>query len=294
MTGMKKGFTLIETTIAISLLSICVIGFLEALNVAMLGTDQVRQNNAAAEIARSQMEYIQQRVFIVHNDSEQNKYGDIPESELASGFTAANINTTVNNVSGMDNRAIQQITVNVSYSGGKHHMELTDYKTPRLASLTGGGQGGWPVTERVQIPTLPCDGGCLIPWLFCCRSGDGERWGYYYTFETGTTTHVPGPISVNWQFQCFAFKTVMVYLYNESGREKFPTGDKGLIRMTPPTPYVSVATSRWYEGANREVCDLEMTGLAPGTYLVYFFNSGLGENLALELPPSQGTITYIK
>ena len=56
-----KGYTLIETIIAMVLLVVCVIGFLEGLNVGMLGTHRARMSNAAMELVRSQLEYIKQQ-----------------------------------------------------------------------------------------------------------------------------------------------------------------------------------------------------------------------------------------
>jgi len=298
--GVKRGFTLLETVIAVALLSMCVIGFLEALNVAMLGTDSVRQNNAAAELARSQMEYVQQRAYIVHNDSEQSKYGDVPENPLGLG-----INTTVYNVSLngtlINNRAIQQITVRIPYSGGAHYMDLTDYKTLRLAGLvvTGAGGGGWPISDSFNIPTLPCNGPCKPNKLnFCCLEGAGERYGYFYAFETEDT----GPISINWWFfNDGETKFVTMYLYGPTSREDFPDDDKGLIRFDKPEGSIREVKSFKNEGLNREICDLEMTGQPAGTYVVYFYNqghdygegNGLGQ-ISWEIPPSQATITYTK
>ena len=298
MIGVKRGFTLLETVIAVALLSMCVIGFLEALNVAMLGTDFVRQSNAAAELARSQMEYVQQRAYIVHNDSEQSKYGDVPENPLG-----LSINTTVYNVSLngtlIDNRAIQQIAVRIPYSGGHYYMDLTDYKTLRLAGLvvSGAGGGGWPISDSINIPTIPCTGPTDGP-KFQCPEGTGERYGYFYAFETENT----GPISINWWFfNDGDMKFVMMYLYGPTSREDFPDDDKGLIRMDNPANPISWVTSRKDDGLNREICDLEMTGRPAGTYVVYFFNQGkdmgVGPGLgqwSWEIPPSQATITYSK
>ena len=284
MIGVKKGFTLLETVVAIALLSMCVIGFMQALNVAMLGSDEVRQSNAAAELARSQMEYIQQRDYDCNASSIPNLYGNVSENPLS-----LSINTTVSNVSGMDYRAIQHIKVNVSYSRDKHHMELTDYKTPRLSSLVTS-QAGWLVTENIDIPTLPATG------LF---SGS-PCWGYYYTFETGTTTHAPGPISLMWKLRTpswGALNGVTLYLYNESGRMGFPSGDKGLIQMLPPTAGRVTSVGSWLD-VDREICAIELEDQPYGIYTAYFYNDGIAHICSIlsifSVPPSKSTITYIK
>jgi prepilin-type N-terminal cleavage/methylation domain-containing protein len=270
--GVKRGFTLLETVIAIALLSMCVIGFLQALNVAMLGSDQVRQSNAAAELVRSQMEYIQQQDYDCNASSVPGLYGNVSENPLS-----LPINTTVSDVSGMDYRAIQQITVNVSYSGDKHYMELTDYKTPRLSGFIGGTHAGWLVTKMKDLPTIPC-GGFL-----------GDHNGYYYTF----TTTANGPVSVMWQFETFAIKGVKMYLYNESGRSQFPSPREGLLKMEPPTTGCIAVESSWF-GANREICAIEMTDLPAGEYTIYYYNSGILTFCLIPVPPSKSTITYYK
>lgn len=274
MISVKRGFTLIETVIGIALLSMCVIGFLQALNVAMLGSNEVEQSNAAAELARSQMEYIQQQDYDCNASSVPGTYGNV--SEIPEGFSTANINTTVSNVSGMDYRAIQQVTVNISYSGDRHYMELTDYKTPRLSGFIGGSHAGWLITKIKDLPTIPC--------AFL-----GTKYGYYYTF----TTTASGPVSINWQFDTFVLKGVEMYLYDPSGRSQFPSAREGLLRMAPPTTGCISEQTSWF-GANREICAIEMTDLAAGEYTVYYYNSGIFGICIIEVPPSVSTITYYK
>ena len=295
---MKKGFTLIETTIAIALLSMCVIGFLQALNVAMLGTETVRKTNSAMELARSQMEYIQQQDFILHNDSETSKYGCVPE--LPSGFNSSDIQVTVYNVSidgeVMDNNVMQQLTVNVSYSPTKY-VELTDHKAPRYASLSSGSDIGFLVTKDLDIPTIPG----VFGWL--CGWGTTTYWGYYYVFETGTTTTQPGPISVMWTFNLGGgwnnINSANLYLYKYSDVEyDFPgaPGEGYLVKKAPPSGYLNMSTS-WFSWGEREMAAVELEDMDPGKYVAYYYNPGICLLIIYygrSIPPSESTITYFK
>ena len=59
----RKGFTLIEVLIAGVILAVVLVGFLQGLNVTLLGTDRDSKMNSAQHIAQSQMEYIKSRPF---------------------------------------------------------------------------------------------------------------------------------------------------------------------------------------------------------------------------------------
>jgi len=295
---MKKGYTLIETTIAILLLTICVIGFIQALNVGMLGTDKVRQSNSAMEFARSQIEYIQQQQFIVHNNSELSKYSNISDKEIPDGFAAADMNTTIYNVSGSDNRAMQQITVNVAYSSGTAHLQLVDYKAPREGAIVGGIHGGWLVSKKLNTPFLSQVFG--IGWC----SSPPPYWGYYYNFETGTTTSAPGPISIMWLFNqggqwWNGVNRAYLYLYDydfPAVKTAFP-GDSGVVQRTPPTSGCISSVASGYGWGDREMAAMEMTDLPPGKYTAYFYNAGTCIILVFwsrNVPAGTATITYYK
>ncbi len=298
---MIRGFTLLEVIIAMALLSMCVIGFLQALNVSMVGTDRVRQTNYAVELTRSQMEYIQQQDFILHNDSEPSKYGNV--SEIPPGWNASAISTTIYNVtdangSPMDHRVLQEVVVEVTYSGGKT-LEMRDYKSPREGSFVTSGSG-WLVTSVIDIP--------LLPSAFQFLWWGGEYWGYYYTFETGTTTSEQGMISGLWQFTAsawFIFGVVgnpaSVYLYRHSDVvDEFP-GERGMIALKPadvPSGYLVKATSHLWGTGDREVTALESDPVDPGEYTLFFYNEGISIlgllGWSRDIYPSTATITYYK
>jgi len=290
---MKKGYTLIETVVAIALLSMCVVGFLEALNVGMLGTDRVRQQNYAVELARSQMEYVLQQDYIAHNDGAPSLYGNV--SEIPSGFSTDNIQTTIYNVSGMDNRAVQEINVNISFMNNNSHVELTNYKAPRDASIVGGSAFGWLVTDTINVPTLP--GQFLELFGDCCR------YGYYYTFETGSTTGLSGPISIMWQFVSATGDGASVYLYRYDDVDDYFAHERGVTQQCPPfdtgdPETIAYARSfRWT--TDKEMCAIETEDLPADKYTAYFYNAPEFEFwflcfAGITIPPSTGTAVYFK
>ena len=59
----RKGFTLIEVLIAGVILAVVLVGFLQGLNVTLLGTDRDSKMNSAQHLAQSQMEYIKSLPF---------------------------------------------------------------------------------------------------------------------------------------------------------------------------------------------------------------------------------------
>jgi prepilin-type N-terminal cleavage/methylation domain-containing protein len=289
---MKKGYTLIEVVVAISLLALCVVGFLEALNVGMLGTDRVRQQNYAVELARSQMEYVKQQDYIAHNDSETSKYGNV--SEVPPGFSTDNIQTTIYNVSGMDNLAIQEINVNISFMRNNSHIELTDYKAPRDAAIVGSGSVGWLVTDTIDIPTLP--GRVFELFGDCCR------WGYYYTFETGKTTGASGPISIMWQFTSESGDQASLYLYRYDDVDDYFPHERGITEQCPPfdedDPETIASAMSFLWSEDKEMCAIETEDLPPDKYTAYFYNAAwqfwficIGRT---DIPPSTGTAVYYK
>ena len=61
--GNRKGVALLEVLIAGVILAVVLVGFLQGLNVTLLGTDRDSKMNSAQHIAQSQMEYIKSRPF---------------------------------------------------------------------------------------------------------------------------------------------------------------------------------------------------------------------------------------
>ncbi len=196
----KSGFTLIETVISIFLFALIIVSFMQGLTTTVVGSNKVRMNNAAMNVARSQMEYIQQQEYIVHDEYgypmeynetlEQWVYLDVEEGTynktpgVPDGFYYDDISINVSLVpapgSGYDtsvlNRsAMQQIDVTVSYADGKH-MTLTGYKAPRLATVVRAA-GRYPVSKEItDIPDLfgiSSGGEQAVPYDIgaCCNSG---------------------------------------------------------------------------------------------------------------------------
>lgn len=177
----KKGFTLIETTIAVFLFAVVVVGFMQGLNSGILGSYKVRMSNAALDVARSQMEYLQEQEYIIYcfystddyrpcewnRTEEQWEFLDPQEDgykkvvSLPDGFSADWINISVSeapapgfdgydmDVFGTGNivnrSAMQQIDVKVSYDYGGQTVYMTGYKAPRLARVVRGASM-WPVS----------------------------------------------------------------------------------------------------------------------------------------------------
>jgi Tfp pilus assembly protein PilV len=59
----RKGVALLEVLIAGVILAIVLVGFLQGLNVTLLGTDRDSKMNSAQHMAQSQMEYIKSLTF---------------------------------------------------------------------------------------------------------------------------------------------------------------------------------------------------------------------------------------
>ena len=158
----RKGFTLIETVIAISLFAFVFVGSMQGLNSSILGSHRARMNNAAMDVARSQIEYVHQQEYIVHDEygypiewnetQEQWVYLDAGNEsydtvmDLPDGFYYDDIDISVSLVpapgSGYDyeevNRsAMQQINVTVTYENGGRSISMTGYKAPRLVGVIG-------------------------------------------------------------------------------------------------------------------------------------------------------------
>ena len=114
----KKGFTLIEVLIAGVILAVVLVGFLQGLNVTLLGTDRDSKMNSAQHLAQSQMEYIKSQTFNISACDESTSLPyekshdfDLPENSNYAVEIAVDPDPHWQNCSTM-----QLITVTVSYN----------------------------------------------------------------------------------------------------------------------------------------------------------------------------------
>lgn len=142
MTDMKKkGFALIEVTIAMVLLAMVVVGLFQGLTIGIMGTYRDTQLNTAMHLAQSQMEYIKLQDF---NDAINTTlscsfdeppcncslYPIVPDIDMPAGFDCADIQIEViPDPSGYGVNGLQKITVTVSYESDS--VVLEGYKTRR-------------------------------------------------------------------------------------------------------------------------------------------------------------------
>ncbi len=122
----KKGYLLIELTIAIAVIVMVIIGLLQGLTVGIMGTYRDSQINTALHLAQSQMEYIKSLPYDAEPPFE---YGTVPEEHP--GY---DIEVTVDCVYTPGDPpecipGLQLITVNVSYQDKS--VVLQGYKTDR-------------------------------------------------------------------------------------------------------------------------------------------------------------------
>jgi len=202
----RSGFTLIEMVISITLFGFIIVSFMQGMNASILGSHRARMSNAAMDVARSQMEFIQQQDYIVYdqygypteyNQSlEQWTYEGVepyqPVMDLPDGFCSEDcdenpgccIDLDVSlvpspgypyNNSVVNRSAMQQINVTVVYSNGDHRMNMIGYKAPRLATVVRAA-GRYPVSKEITgIPGMwgISDGGAQgTPYdeVDCCGS----------------------------------------------------------------------------------------------------------------------------
>jgi len=125
----NKGFSLLETLIAVLILAVISVAVLIGLSTAASANILSDKQTTAGTIARSQVEYIQLQVY----DSINNPpvYQVIPN--VPTGYTivtplAVRLDPKNNGLSNDD--GIQQITVTVMH-GTKTILTLTDYKVHR-------------------------------------------------------------------------------------------------------------------------------------------------------------------
>ena len=118
----RKGVALLEVLIAGVILAVVLVGFLQGLNVTLLGTERDSKMNSAQHIAQSQMEYIKS---LPYNAT----YGNI--SHPVEYHIEVTVDDNYGNVTGK-----QLITVDVSYrnenlASQDYRVVLQDYKIDR-------------------------------------------------------------------------------------------------------------------------------------------------------------------
>ena len=122
----RKGVALLEVLIAGVILAVVLVGFMQGLNVTILGTDRDSKMNSAQHIAQSHMEYIKSLPF-----NNQSQYStdiiDIPLGYIVDVDRIDNYG----NVTGK-----QLITVTVSYNNTNlasqdYRVVLKDFKIDR-------------------------------------------------------------------------------------------------------------------------------------------------------------------
>ena len=122
----RKGVALLEVLIAGVILAVVLVGFLQGLNVTLLGTDRDSKINSAQHMAQSQMEYIKSLSF--NNQTQyQTDIIDVPQGYIVDVDCIDNYG----NVTGK-----QLITVTVSYNSTNlasqdYRVVLKDYKIDR-------------------------------------------------------------------------------------------------------------------------------------------------------------------
>ena len=121
----KKGVALLEVLIAGVILAVVLVGFLQGLNVTLLGTDRNSKINSALHVAQSQMEYTKSLTF--NQSGYSNDRIDVPKGYIIDVHCI----DTYENVTGK-----QLITVTVSYNNTNlasqdYRVVLKDYKIDR-------------------------------------------------------------------------------------------------------------------------------------------------------------------
>lgn len=184
----KKGTTLIESVIAIVLVSIAVVALLEALSVGIFGTMDVDRKTSALNLAKSQVEYVKAQAYnaSIGDGNLSQVYGLITEnSSDIIDIVNYNINGQVVNV----NESLQKITVNVSYLHGKQ-VQVTVYKANTVATSSNAPYKGMVVTDYItDLPILYSGSGG--EYVGCAQLFSG----YYHVFNTSG-----GAVSTTWNF----------------------------------------------------------------------------------------------
>jgi len=134
----KKGVALLEVLIAGVILAVVLVGFLQGLNVTLLGTDRDSKMNSAQHLAQSQMEYIKSRPF---NNSACVESASLPYEKIHAFDLPENSDYDVEIKADTDPHwqncsTLQVITVIVSYNNTNlasqdYRVVLKDFKIDR-------------------------------------------------------------------------------------------------------------------------------------------------------------------
>lgn len=130
----KKGQTLIEVLLAGVILSVVLVGFLQGLNVTLLGTHRDIHSNSALHVAQSQMEHIKSLPF---NNSACDESTSPPYEIIQDLPANYDVELTIAPDPYWGNcTTMQLITVTVSYKNENlasqdHSVVLQDYKVNR-------------------------------------------------------------------------------------------------------------------------------------------------------------------
>ena len=190
----KRGTTLIEAVIAIAVVSIAIVTFLEALNIGMSGTLDLNRRVSALNLAKSELESVKAQKYNSSNGDLARTYGLITSS-------GGNISDKINyNISGQVSRVgtnplLEKITVNVSYLNGKN-VQLTGFKTAAASTSSPASppSKGQVVTDVIE--DMPYEGGG--GWALGCAFGENISCGTYTGYYHGFTTTGWGNISATW------------------------------------------------------------------------------------------------
>jgi Tfp pilus assembly protein PilV len=130
----KKGAALLEVLIAGVILAVVLVGFMQGLNVTLLGTDRDSKMNSVQHIAQSQMEYIKSLPF---NNSACEESTSPPYAKIHDLPENYNVEVTVDPDPYWGNcSTLQLIMVTVSYNSTNlasqdYRVVLKDYKIDR-------------------------------------------------------------------------------------------------------------------------------------------------------------------
>ena len=135
----RKGVALLEVLIAGVILAVVLVGFMQGLNVTLLGTDRDSKMNSAQHLAQSQMEYIKSQTFnnSACDESTSPPYERIPAFDLLENYDNYDVEITVDPDPHWQNcSTLQLITVTVSYNNTNlasqdYRVVLKDYKIDR-------------------------------------------------------------------------------------------------------------------------------------------------------------------
>ena len=124
----EKGFSLIETLVALAILGIVAVGFLSGLATAARATFITDERTTAASLAKSQMEYVKNQNYDnINNPPQYDLLSDLPSS-FSVTVTASRLDPEGDGPD--DDDGIQNIVVTVM-RGSRTITTLEDYKVDR-------------------------------------------------------------------------------------------------------------------------------------------------------------------